>query len=177
MNITEIQKKSRDKDQLTWLDQTAALVTSGNVISKDFFYKAEQGVQSPKWHGKQLHNLWLLFFHVKTNKSKRHLSSSPGCTPCGSRSLHSGMCRTFHELQLDLLLQAQPLVPGCQYSNQTHTSMSVQKKLTHLCKAECLSYLCVAAFQEPLVLHHLNEVVTDCRLKAKKSQTGEKKHL
>lgn len=25
-------------------------------------------------------------------------------------------------------------------------------------------YLCVATFQEPLVLHHLYEVVTDCRL-------------
>lgn len=35
--------RQRDKDPLTWLDQTAAFVTSGNVIRKDFIYKAEGG--------------------------------------------------------------------------------------------------------------------------------------
>lgn len=36
-------KPNRDKAPLTWLDQTVALVTFGNVIRKDFFCKAEGG--------------------------------------------------------------------------------------------------------------------------------------
>lgn len=36
-------KPNRDKDPLTWLDQTVALVTFGNVIRKDFFCKAQGG--------------------------------------------------------------------------------------------------------------------------------------
>lgn len=39
----------RDKDPLTWLHQTVALVTSGNVIRKYFIYKAKGGVLGPKW--------------------------------------------------------------------------------------------------------------------------------
>lgn len=97
---------------------------------------------------------------------KNNLSSSPSCTLCGNRSWHSGMCKTFHELQLDPRPQGRPPAPECQCSEYTHTQLGMNTCTQHVrCGASWwFTNLWVAASQETFVLQELHEVVTHCRL-------------